>query len=167
MTKAQPKKSTTKPGGKLAKEIAALKAALARSQADLASLKHQHQQQKHQAKTRSQTEILLKLLPVFDNLNRAFAQPPADIKTNSWVSGVLGINKQLQQFFNDLQLEPIKTVGHNFDPQLMEAVATTTDSNLPVNTVVAEILPGYLYCQQVLRVASVQVAVDAPDQTAN
>ena len=54
-------------------------------------------------------------------------------------------------------MQPIKALGELFNPSLMEAVATVNDPEQPEGLVVAELLRGYLYQNEVLRVAQVKV----------
>ena len=104
-------------------------------------------------------DTIVSLLPVIDNLQRAFAQPPAELTDNQWVVGVLKIEQQLERVLADLGLRAIKVVGQIFDPNLMEAVAVAPTSDQPEQTVVVEVVRGYLWGDEVVRIAQVKVAV--------
>ena len=138
-------------------QATALLAALRQERADAVNLRQRHQKDQATARMQAQMAILIDLLPILDNLQRAFAAPPADIADHAWVKGVLGINQQLAGLLRQVAVTPIKVVGEQFDPALMEAVSTVVDDQQPEGLVVEELLTGYLYQELVLRVAQVKV----------
>lgn len=89
-------------------------------------------------------EIVLKLLPVLDNLCLAANH----IKDE----GIDQIKKQLEDFLQKEGIEPIKTVGEKFDPNIMEAVEGDGD------VVSEEVQRGYTLHGKLIRVAKVKVA---------
>ena len=135
-----------------------LSQALKRERADALNSKQRFT--KDQARVRYQTQIdtLTNLLPLIDNLERAFKAVPADIKDNNWVKGVIQIRQQLNKRLQDLKISPIEVVGKTFDPEYMEALATVEDKSKPSQTVIEEIVKGYLYDGQILRIAQVKVS---------
>ncbi|OGG09019.1 nucleotide exchange factor GrpE [Candidatus Gottesmanbacteria bacterium RBG_16_43_7] len=94
---------------------------------------------------------IVKLLPVLDNLYRAYDH----LKDP-------GIELSIRQFrdvLKSLGVKKIEALGHKFDPHLMECVETTGDG---AEIVTAEIEAGYTYDNRVLRVAKVKVGQNAP-----
>ena len=132
-------------------------AALQRSAADLENNRRRTAIDRDQAASGARTEVVVSLLPLLDNLERAFESAPAELAEDNWVRGVLGIRQQLRQYLDDLQLQSILPVGAEFDPATMEAVETVIDSSKKSGTVAAEVVKGYLYRGQVLRPAQVKV----------
>ena len=101
--------------------------------------------------------ILIKILPVVDNFERAINSIPEDIKDNSFVDGVDKIYKQMLKTFEDLGVKPIDAVGKPFDANLHNAVMTDENAEGEVDTVVEELQKGYTYKDQVLRHSMVKV----------
>jgi len=82
------------------KELSDLKDALARSQADYRNLLSRVERDRSEMGGYITGEVILKILPIVDNLERAMANIPAEIAENSWVSGMKSIHalaiKQLE-----------------------------------------------------------------------
>lgn len=152
---SEPKKKTA---SQLRTEVKDLNEALVRLKADAANLHRQTARLQAQVKSQTKKETLLNLLPLIDNLERAFTQPPKDIVNHNWVKGVLGLKQQLASILTNLGVSRLQVVGQVFDPVTMEALEVAADPNHPPETVLAEIQAGYIYQDQVLRVAQVKVS---------
>ncbi|MHA1903821.1 MAG: nucleotide exchange factor GrpE [Candidatus Thorarchaeota archaeon] len=100
--------------------------------------------------------ILLKVLEVYDNLERAM---DADFKSNpeSTREGLEAILKQFLKLFAQENVREIESVGKGFDPYYQNAVGTTNDEDKPDNMVVEEYMKGYMIRDKVLRPAQVCV----------
>ncbi len=100
--------------------------------------------------------ILLKVLDVVDNMQRAldsdFSADPESSK-----AGVSAINKQLEKILQNEDVRPIESIGKEFDPYYQNAINTVTDESLPDRTVVQEYQKGYMLREKVLRPAMVCV----------
>ncbi len=90
--------------------------------------------------------LLLRLLPALDNLSLA--------EKHTQDEGVKLSIDQMISAFKEEGIEKIETIGRDFDPNLMEAVHTTTGEE---GKVVEEIRAGYTLFGQVLRPAQVAV----------
>lgn len=96
------------------------------------------------------------LLPVLDNLDRAIAHEPADIKHHAWVKGITQMVKQLSGQLESIGVTKIDKVGEIFDPFKHEAIVM--DEIDGKTEVVAEILQnGYQFGETVIRPAKVKV----------
>ena len=135
--------------------------ALKRERADAANVRQRLAQERLQLAETARTAILGDLLPLLDNLQRAFSAVPDDLRAQNWVKGVLYIDQQLVAYLKDLDLRPIQTVGKEFDPDIMEAVATIKDPKRPEGLVLEEVLRGYYYKDEILRPAQVKVVGNA------
>lgn len=98
--------------------------------------------------------LILKIIPILDNLCLA-AQHISD-------PGIAQIQKQLEDFLAKEGIEPIKTVGEKFDPNLMEAVGETASAEgsgeSKGENVTEEVQRGYTMHGKIIRVARVKVA---------
>ncbi|HEV3310674.1 MAG TPA: nucleotide exchange factor GrpE [Chloroflexota bacterium] len=106
-------------------------------------------------------DLLLKLLNVKDNLERALAygastQPGED---GSVIQGVRLTEYQLDQVLRGEGVTPMDLRSQPFDPQVAEAINTVVDPRLPDHSVAEVVQQGYLYLDDVLRPAKVIVAV--------
>jgi molecular chaperone GrpE len=97
-----------------------------------------------------------KLLPVFDNLDRAMDVP--DGKDSPLYKGIEMTLRQLGEIMKSAGLEAVPTVGQVFDPNVHHAVAHVEDESVGEGIVVAELQKGYKYKEKVLRPSMVKVA---------
>jgi len=103
-------------------------------------------------------ELLKKLLPAIDNLQRAAEYRQRGTPPEQIVDGVLATVKQFESLLDTEGIRRIDTVGKPFDPALSEAVGTSPDGSVPDNTVLHEARGGYMIGDEVLRPAQVIVS---------
>ncbi len=96
-----------------------------------------------------------KLLPVYDNLERALNQPTEDA---AYKKGVEMTMTQLVNIFAGLGVEIFGNVGDTFDPNIHNAVMHTQDESAEENTVTQVFQKGFRLGEKVVRFAMVQVA---------
>ena len=96
-----------------------------------------------------------KLLPVYDNLERALNQPTED---TAYKKGVEMTFNQLVSIFNTLGVEVFGNVGDEFDPNLHNAVMHTEDENFGENVICQVFQKGFKLGDKIVRFAMVQVA---------
>ena len=100
-------------------------------------------------------DAVAKMLPVYDNLERALQQETADI---AYKKGVEMTMTQLIKIFSDLGVEIFGNVGDAFDPNLHNAVMHIEDETVEENTIVQVFQKGFKIGEKVVRFAMVQVA---------
>ena len=96
-----------------------------------------------------------KLLPVYDNLERALNQPTED---EAYKKGVEMTMTQLVNIFAGLGVEIFGNVGDAFDPNFHNAVMHTEDENFGENTICQVFQKGFKLGEKIIRFAMVQVA---------
>ena len=96
-----------------------------------------------------------KLLPVYDNLERALNQPTEDA---AYKKGVEMTMNELVKIFTGLGVEIFGNVGDSFDPNLHNAVMHIDDESLEENTISQVFQKGFKIGDKVVRFAMVQVA---------
>ena len=121
-----------------------------RALADLENFRRRTEREAGGARRAGQSEVLLPLLDVHDNLERALAAGSTD---PAFLRGVEVIVEQLGRIVTSLGAVPIPGVGRLFDPRLHEAVGTVPAIEHPPDTVVTEIRRGFLLDGEVLRPA--------------
>jgi molecular chaperone GrpE len=102
--------------------------------------------------------LLLEVLQVVDNFERAVANDPGPDGHADFVRGIELVEKQLTGVLESFAVRPIEAAGRPFDPACHDAVATVTTDELEPNTVVEELLRGYKMDDVVLRPTRVCVA---------
>jgi len=126
--------------------------------ADLENYKKQAARQRDEAVQRARTSLLIVMLTVVDNLERALAH--AGGGPEAVVEGIRMTHRQVLDVLANLGVRPLDAAGKAFDPRYHEAVdvASHTDAGVTPGTVVGELQRGYLLNGEVLRPARVRVA---------
>lgn len=104
------------------------------------------------------TDVVGKLLPVVDSLERAVTA--AQLEENKGLQeGINLIYKQTMDALEKLGVKPIEAVGKCFDPDYHHAVMHIEDDSLECNIIVEEFQKGYIYKDEtVIRHSMVKVA---------
>ena len=100
-------------------------------------------------------DAVAKMLPVYDNLERALNQPTEDA---AYKKGVEMTMNELVKIFTGLGVEVFGNVGEEFDPNLHNAVMHTEDESLGENVISMVFQKGFKIGEKVVRFAMVQVA---------
>jgi molecular chaperone GrpE len=138
------------------------------SAADLENYKKQAARDRQDAIERTRRQMLMLVLSVLDNLERAMTYGgAADGPAAPLLDGLRMTHRQILDQLKAIGVRPIEAAGAAFDPRLHEAVAVVPprQSHQPAGTVAGEILKGYLLNDDVLRPAKVAV-VGGPEQPA-
>lgn len=100
-------------------------------------------------------EVLLVMLPIMDNLEKAASAETSD---KGYQEGVNMVVKQYATALEKFGLKEIETVGKRFDPELHEAVSHIDDSSKGEQEIIEEYRKGYQIGNKVIRHALVVVA---------
>ena len=111
--------------------------------------------EKEQSYGNGKADAVEKLLPVYDNLERALNQPTQD---EAYKKGVEMTMSQLVGILTGLGVEIFGNVGDTFDPNLHNAVMHNEDESLGENTVSQVFQKGFKIGEKIVRFAMVQVA---------
>jgi len=133
---------------------------LLRLTADFDNFKKRVEREREAQARHAGAQLVTRLLPVLDNFERALGAAGQAGSDPAFHDGIALIFRQLLDELRKEGLSAVDTVGEPFDPEVHEAVATTTDSGLPSNTVVEELQRGYLLHERLLRPALVMVNLD-------
>lgn len=108
--------------------------------------------------TEGERTVLLKVLPLIDNFERAMASIPEDQKETALAEGIDKTYKSFMSQLAELGVTPIDAAGKPFDANLHNAVMHIEDEETDENTVVEEFQKGYMFKDKVLRYSMVKVA---------
>ena len=100
-------------------------------------------------------DAVAKMLPVYDNLERALNQPTEDA---AYKKGVEMTMNELVKIFTSLGVEIFGNVGDEFDPNLHNAVMHIDSESFSENTIAQVFQKGFRIGEKVVRFAMVQVA---------
>ena len=135
------------------------RAALTRALRDLESAKARVERDVKLAKQEMQRDLVMKILPVLDNLDRTVKAAEDSGDAPSVVEGVYLVRSQLEGVLRGYGVERIEAVNMRFDPKLHEAISTLPVVDPAVNGLVLDQLePGYRFGEALLRPARVVVA---------
>ncbi len=125
-----------------------------RAQADLINYKRRSEQEKEELGKFANAALMLNLLPILDDLERAFTSIPPHLAELTWVDGIKLIERKLQASLEAQGLSQIKAQGEPFDPNLHEAAMHGKGKE---GVVVEELQKGYKLHDRVIRPAMVVV----------
>ncbi|MDD5397145.1 MAG: nucleotide exchange factor GrpE [Candidatus Moranbacteria bacterium] len=107
--------------------------------------------------------IILEILPVIDNFHASTDHIPTEQKDNSWVTGIMYIQKQLENIVTENGVEEIEVKeGDSFDPIFHEAIENHECSDCKIehkykNKIKKVLTKGYKIGDRVIRAARVIV----------
>jgi molecular chaperone GrpE len=104
-----------------------------------------------------QFNFLTTLLPVLDNLNLAIDASEKDSSFEHLLTGVRGTARSFEQALLSVGVEPVASIGADFDPELHEAVDMIETDSADDGKITAEYSRGYRLGDRLLRPARVQV----------
>lgn len=141
---------------RLASEKAELEKLLLRRAAEFDNFRKRTEREAMERSEFAAMDAVKALLPLLDDFERAIKVETAD---KDYAKGVELI---YQRFFDQLKklgLEPIEAEGQIFDPNLHNAIDRLETTEVPDQTVVADLQRGYKFKGRLLRPSMVRVAV--------
>lgn len=136
------------------KETERLRELAARAQADLQNAKGRMEKEAQAIRAYAVEGMLLRLLPTVDNLQRAFAHLPDDLRGRDWIAGLQGTEQVFMKVLGDAGLKKIASLGQRVDHALHEVLQTGPGEKDIILEVFEE---GYLLHDKVLKPARVKV----------
>lgn len=127
----------------------------ARSQAEFQNFRKRVERDNESFKASTRGDILKKVLPVLDDLERALQNRPAD---DAWASGIELVARKFQNILDMEGVKRIEAKGAAFDPNFHEAISHEPSEEVESGHVIDVIQNGYVIGERVLRPALVRVA---------
>jgi len=125
-----------------------------RAQADFINYKRRTEQEKNELTKFSTAMLILNLLPVMDDLERALSTVPTALAGLSWFDGLRLIHRKLVAILENQGLQAIEAEGKDFDPNLHEAIMHVEGEE---GKVVQVMQKGYKLHDRIIRPAMVTV----------
>ncbi len=129
-----------------------------RSTAELSNARKRMQREQAEFVASANARLLEKLLPIVDDVDRAFAALPPEQADSEWVNGFRLIQRKLQALLESEGVATISAEGQKFDPSIHYAVSHEEHDGFSEGDVIAEVAKGYKLGDKVLRPAMVRVA---------
>jgi molecular chaperone GrpE len=126
-----------------------------RSQAEFQNYKKRLERDNELTYVSMKGDIIKKVLPILDDLERALQNRPAD---SSWANGIELIARKLQNLLDSEGIKRIEAEGMEFDPNFHEAISHEPADGVKSGFVIAVVQNGYMLGERVLRPALVRVA---------
>jgi len=110
--------------------------------------------------------LLLKLLPVYDLLQRAHEQIQARHSDTEFAKGMDGIFKEFAKIFQEEGVEAMDPLGKPYDANKHEVLGTVEKPGAPEDEVSEVLQNGYMLRDKVLRTAKVRIVKKAAEKAA-
>ena len=143
------------PESRLEAELAAERDRYLRLAAEYDNFRKRSQKERENIYADVRADTVLRLLPVYDNLERALKQETPD---EAYYKGVEMILAGFHEALEKLGVTEIPTVGEQFDPVLHNAVMHTEDETKGENEIIEELQKGFRLGDKVIRFSLVVVA---------
>jgi molecular chaperone GrpE len=127
----------------------------ARSQAEFQNYKKRLERDNELTYASMKGDIIKKVLPALDDMERALQNRPAD---DAWASGIELIARKLQNILESEGVKRIEANGAAFDPIFHEAITHEPSEEVESGHVIAVVQNGYMLGERVIRPALVRVA---------
>lgn len=135
-----------------------------RTQADFVNYKRRMEQERSEFARGARADVILKVLPVLDDFERATESRPSNLSGSDWAQGIVLIGRKLRGALESLGVKPIEAVGQTFDPWQEEAVLHEPSTTYPSGVVTRILQAGYTLDGRVIRPAQVVVSSGPPEK---
>ncbi len=125
-----------------------------RAEADFENYKRRIEQERAESAKFAGMPLILNILPIVDDLERAFKSIPEKLAHLTWTDGIRLIHRKLQATLEAQGVTEIKALGETFDPSVHEAVGQAAGED---GKVIEEAQKGYKLHGRVIRPAFVIV----------
>jgi molecular chaperone GrpE len=129
-----------------------------RSQADFENYKKRSAREKDEAIKYANSSLLERLVGIIDNFELGLAAAKEQGADSPIYSGMVLVQKQLNDLLAENGLQPIEAEGKTFDPNVHEAIAHEPSDRVPEGIVVRQTRRGYRLKDRLLRPAKVVVS---------
>jgi molecular chaperone GrpE len=164
---AAPANDVTEPGlsasellqrlAQIEQESASFKDQFLRTTAEMRNYKRRVEQERGDLIRNAGAGVLMKMLPILDDLDLAMNHVPEEIAASPWFSGVRLVQTKLQTVLEGEGVKPIQALGQPFNPNFHEAVMHEAAGQENAGKVTAELRRGYTLHDRVIRPTMVKV----------
>jgi len=128
-----------------------------RAKADFINYKKEESERIKDFMDMAKIDLILKLLPILDNLERAEKYISKEDENNKVIKGFIQIKKQIEDFLKRENVEEIKVLGEEFNPATTEVVGEINDPSKKSGIVAEVVQKGYKFKNRIIRPAKAKV----------
>lgn len=128
-----------------------------RTTAEFSNYRKRQERDRVEMAQSGKVDIILQVLPVLDDFDRAFKAVPIDMQSHSLLEGFRLIERKFNQTLERMGVTAVQAVGLPFDPSIHESVASEL-SDQDEGIVLEEFRKGYKLLDKVLRPAMVKIS---------
>ena len=125
-----------------------------RAQADFINYKRRVEQERSEFNSYANTQLILNILPVLDDLERALEAMPDRVAKSEWGEGIRLVEQKFKTILQGQGVIPMISVGEVFDPNIHEALRQEKGEE---GIILEEFQRGYMMGERVIRPAKVVV----------
>jgi molecular chaperone GrpE len=125
-----------------------------RAQADFINYKRRIEEERAEFNSFANANLILAMLPVIDDLERAIEAMPSRVAKSEWGEGIKLVLRKFQTVLQGMGVIPMISIGETFDPNIHEALR---QSSGPEGVIIEEFQKGYMMGAKVLRPAKVVI----------
>ena len=129
-----------------------------RAQAELSNFRRRTEDDRITWQQQSNSRLLVKMLPVVDELELAVSHADDGQATESWVEGVRLIQRKVATLLESEGVTKIEAVGVQFNPVEHEAIGTEESSEFSSGEIIQVVRNGYKLHDRIIQAAQVVVA---------
>ena len=148
--------------GELVKELEEVRQHVLYAQAETQNVRRRLEQERINAANYAATGFARDVLSVKDNLDRALASFPEDLRQDerlkALIAGIEATGRELESVFSRNGITRIEALGQTLDPNRHQAMLELPSDEAEPGTIVQEMQPGYMIKDRLLRPALVAVA---------
>ncbi len=138
-----------------------------RAQADLVNYRRRASEEQEETRRSANSQLILKILSIVDDLERALTMVPKDAVAPGWLEGLHIVHRNLKNVLAAEGISKIEAQGKPFEPWEHEAVFFEETPELEEGQVVRVVREGYKLHDRVLRPAQVVVAKAAAPESSS
>jgi len=129
-----------------------------RARAEFANARKRMQRESAESYRNATVDVVARLLPMIDDLDRAMISVPPAVAATSWFEGLQLVHRKLTGMLDSVEIEVIPALGQPFDPRLHNAIMREASTEFESGTVIRELQTGYRMGERVIRPTVVVVA---------
>lgn len=134
-----------------------------RAKADYQNLKRESEERLLRTTVQVKMSLLREILPMYDHLKQATKTKPDKAHADSWIEGIIRVREQFDGLLSKWHIQPVPTVGREFDPRIHEAVQSDGEGEY----VSQELQSGYVLDDELVYPAKVAVGKSGPTNPSN
>lgn len=153
----KPQEAENKKSPEIQDQAAESQDQLLRLKADFENTKKRLKRDKEDAIKFANERLLIEILPIVDNLDRAMASLSEGHDASKVIEGLKLAQQELHQVLELHGVTVVQAVGEVFNPELHEAVATVESAGAKDGTILDEVRRGYVLNGRLIRPSRVRI----------